>query len=184
MQEWPRRHRITVDHYYRMAEVGLFQPDERVELINGEIIDMLPMGSGHASKLQRLAAALTVALDGRAILRPQLPLRLSEDSEPMPDIAVVALRPDLYETGHPGAADALLVIELSESTLRYDRDVKVPMYALSGVPEVWIVDLKANQLRVYRHPRDGVYAATEVRGLARMSLAALPGVEIDLSTLS
>jgi Uma2 family endonuclease len=156
MQEWPRRHRITVDHYYRMADVGLFAPDERVELINGEIIDMPPMGSRHASKLQQLATALTLSIGARAILRQQLPLRLSEDSEPMPDITVVSPRADQYSESHPGAADALLVVEVSESTLRYDRDVKVPMYAACGVPEVWIIDLKANRLRAYRSPRDGV----------------------------
>lgn len=184
MQESPRRHRITVEHFYRMADAGLFEPEERVELINGEIIDMPPMGSRHASILQQLAADLTIALGARAILRQQLPLRLSEDSEPMPDIAVVSARPDRYRTSHPVGADALLVIEVSESTLRYDRDVKVPMYALHGVPEVWIIDLRANQLRVYHSPRGGAYEVAEVRPLERTPLAALPGVVVDLAPLS
>jgi Uma2 family endonuclease len=184
MQEWPRRHRITVEHFYRMAGAGLFEPEERVELINGEIIDMPPMGSRHASTVQQLAADLTMALGARAILRQQLPLRLSDDSEPMPDIAVVAARPDRYRTSHPNGAEALLVIEVSESTLRYDRDVRVPMYALHGVPEVWIVDLQANQLRAYRSPRNGAYEVAEVRPFERTALAALPRVTVDLTPLS
>ena len=183
VQEWPRRHRITVEHFYRMAEAGLFAPDERVELVNGEIIDMPPMGSRHASSLEQLASALGVALGSRAIVRQQLPLRLNEDSEPQPDIAVVASRSDRYRSSHPGPGDALLVVEVSVSTLRYDREVKVPLYARHGVPEVWIVDLKADKIHAYSAPRDGVYTAIETAEFGERSLVAVAGAAVDLAPL-
>lgn len=182
MQEWPRRHRITVEHFYRMADAGLFDADERVELVNGEIIDMPPMGSRHASALEQLTTALVIAAGARAIVRAQLPLRLGDDSEPQPDIAVAAPRADRYRSSHPTALDALLVVEISDATLRYDRDVKVPMYARHAVPEVWIVDLKANQLHAYTAPREGIYTH-EVSVLGRRALTTLPSVSVDLSAL-
>src|SRR5512134_774981 len=105
MHEWPRRHRITVEHFYRMGEAGLFGANERVELINGEIIDVPPMGSRHAGSLEQLASALAAAVATRAIVRQQLPLRLGEDSEPQPDIVVATARADHYKASHPTAAD-------------------------------------------------------------------------------
>ena len=103
MHEWPRRHRISVEHYYRMGEVGLFAPDERVELIDGEIVDMPPTGTRHAGKLSRLVKILTEAVGDRGIVRAQLPLRLDDASEPQPDIAIVLPRADFYEQRHPRA---------------------------------------------------------------------------------
>ena len=157
MQEWPRRHRITVEQYYRMGDVGLFAPDERVELIDGEIVDMAPIGASHAYWVERLGTALITALGSRAIVRTQLPVRLDSISEPQPDIAVVAPRADHFRSAHPTAADVLLLVEISRSTLRFDREVKAPLYARNGVPELWVVDANANELHVHREPRDGVY---------------------------
>jgi Uma2 family endonuclease len=117
MQEWPRRHRITVEQFYRMGDVGLFAPDERMELIEGEIIDMAPIGASHAYWVERLGTTLIAVLGSRAIVRAQLPVRLGETSEPQPDIAVVAPRADHYRAAHPTAADALLLVEISHSTL-------------------------------------------------------------------
>jgi Uma2 family endonuclease len=184
MQEWPRRHRITVEHYYRMAEAGLFAEDERVELINGEIIDVPPMGSRHAGTVAQLADVLSRAVGGRAMVRAQLPVRLSDDSEPEPDIAVVRFRSDYYKSSHPTAADVLLLIEVSDSTLRYDREIKVPLYAQHEIPEIWIVDLPAAEVHFYRSPANGKYAAvssTAEPGIT--SIAALPGAAVDLSAL-
>lgn len=107
LQEWPRRHRVTVEQHYRMGDVGLFAPDERVELIDGEIIDMAPIGAGHAYWVERLGTVLHTALGPRAIVRQQLPVHLGSYSEPQPDIAVVAPRADHYRSAHPTAADAL-----------------------------------------------------------------------------
>jgi Uma2 family endonuclease len=184
MHEWPRRHRITVEHFYRMGEAGLFDDHERVELVNGEIIDVPPMGSRHAGTVHQLAEVLAAVLGARAFVRSQLPLRLSDDSEPLPDIAVVMPRDDHYKTSHPTAADARLVIEVSESTLRYDRGVKAPLYAAYNVPELWVVDLTANKVHVYRSPVSGKYSIAETAELGLLTIAALPGVEVDLTPLN
>lgn len=183
MQGWPRRHRISVEHFYRMADAGLFDGDERVELIDGEIIDMPPMGSPHAAVVQQLTRLLCAALPMEIILRPQLPLRLGEFSEPLPDIAVVRSRSDQYGASHPTAADVLLLVEVSDSTLRYDREVKSALYARHGVPELWIVDVQARALHSYRSPVDGAYTSETTLPLGRMPVAAT-GVEIDLAMLA
>ena len=184
LKEWPRRHRITVEQYYRMGEVGLLTRDERTELIDGEIIDMAPIGPGHAYWVEQLARALIRALEPRAIVRQQHPIRLGPHSEPQPDIAVVAPRADLYRSAHPTAADVLLLVEISHSTLHFDRQVKAPFYARHGIPELWIVDLVANELHVYREPRDGVYAVTMSGSFGPRALALLPDVVVDLAPLA
>jgi Uma2 family endonuclease len=124
MHKWPRRHRISVEHYYRMSEAGLFAPDERVELIDGEVVDMPPMGTRHAAQLSHLVDLLSAAIGERGMVRVQLPLRLDDASEPQPDIAIVLPRSDYYEHRHPGGADTLLAIEISDTPLEFDRDVK------------------------------------------------------------
>jgi Uma2 family endonuclease len=183
MHEWPQRHRITVEHFYRMAEAGLFDDSARVELVNGEIIDVPPMGSRHASTVHRIAAALSTVFGERAMVRQQLPLRLSVDSEPLPDIAVVVPRADDYASAHPTASDTWLVVEVSDSTLRYDREVKTGLYARSNVPEVWVVDLQADRVHLYRSPRNAEYGVVETVGFGKLSVGALAGVEIDLGPL-
>ena len=185
MHEWPRRHRISVEHYYRMAEAGLFAPDERVELIDGEIVDMPPMGTRHAGKLSRLAAIVSAAVGDRGIVRVRLPLRLGEDSEPQPDIAVVLPRADYYEQHHPTAADTLLAIELSDSTLKFDRDIKAALYAQHGVPETWILDLRANRLLRFRaSATPGEPLGAETADLGAVDVEALPGVTVNLAPLA
>jgi Uma2 family endonuclease len=183
MHEWPRRHRITVDHFYRMGEAGLFDDNSRVELVNGEIIDVPPMGSRHAGTVHRVAAALSTALGARAMVRQQLPLRLTPDSEPLPDIAVVVPRADDYTSAHPTATDTQLVVEVSDSTLGYDRDVKTSLYARCNVPEVWIVDLQVSRVHVYRAPLNGEYGVIETVELGMLRVSALAGVKIDLAPL-
>ena len=184
MHELPQRHRITVEHFYRMAEVGLFAEDERVELIEGEIIDLPPMGHRHAGVVDYLAKWLMSALGARAIVRSQLPLRLGDASEPLPDIVVAQPRDDLYFDAHPTAADVALVVEVSSTTLRFDRNVKVPMYARHGVPEVWVLDAGGQQIHRYRSPQRDQYASTTTVPLASvMPLEAL-SCEIDLRSLA
>jgi Uma2 family endonuclease len=184
MHEWPRRHRISVEHFYRMAEAGLFAADERVELIQGEIIDMAPIGTRHASCAEQLATALVTSLGARGIVRSQLPVRLGPDSEPQPDLAVVAPRPDRYRANHPGAADVLLLIEISKATLRFDLEVKVPLYARHAIRELWILDLNKNEVHVHEAPRDGAYAMTTTERFGRRQLAAFPDVTLDLASLA
>ena len=183
MQGWPQRHRISVEHFYRMADAGLFDADERVELVDGEIIDMPPMGSRHATIVEQLTRLLCTALPAQIIVRSQLPLLLGEYSEPLPDVAVVRPSSDHYGTNHPTAEDALLVVEISDSTLRYDRDVKTLLYARHGVPEVWIFDAAAKQLHRYRSPADGAYGDQVTLPLSRLPVGTT-GVDIDLATLA
>jgi Uma2 family endonuclease len=184
MQELPRRHRITVEHFYRMAEAGLFAEDERVELIEGEIIDVAPMGSPHAGLLSHLAALIAPLVASRYLVRQQLPLRLGNDSEPLPDIAVVRHRDDYYTSRHPTAADVVLVVEVSSTTLRFDRNVKVQMYARHGIPELWVLDTNATQIHYYRTPADGSYSvAGTVPLTGRIPIEAL-SITIDLSPLA
>jgi Uma2 family endonuclease len=182
MEGWPQRHRITVDEYYRMAEVGLLAEDARVELIEGEIIDMAPIGSRHAAVVDRLAQLLQRSVGVRATVRVQGPIRLSASTEPQPDLALLKPRNDFYAAAHPTGHDTLLVIEVSDTTVRYDREVKAPLYARHGVPELWIVDLKGRRVHFFRAPSGGEYReVSAVSEPGDIELAALPGLAIDLS---
>jgi Uma2 family endonuclease len=184
MDEFPRRHRITVEEYYRMAEVGLLAPDARVELIDGEIIDMPPIGSRHGALVTRLHRLLDKAIDERGLVRPQLPVRLDNYSEPEPDLAVVAPREDFYAARHPLPSDVFLLVEVSETTLRYDQQIKSGLYARHGAPEYWIVDIKRKQLHVARHPTATGYRETfTIDRPAAVQLVSLPDLTIDISSL-
>ena len=143
---------FTVDEYYRMVEAGILTGQDRTELIDGEIIEMSAMGSRHAAVVTRVNDMFVSLFKGKALLRPQLPLRLNEFNEPEPDIAVLKPSQDCYASRHPGPADVFLVLEISDSSLKYDRDIKLPIYAAAGVPEVWIADLPNDALLVYRDP--------------------------------
>jgi Uma2 family endonuclease len=147
-------HRWTVEEFHQMAIAGLLDETDRVELIEGEMIDMAPIGSKHAYLVDKLAQALTRNC-GSQLVRVQNPIRMSERSEPQPDIAVVKGRN--YMEAHPTAADVLLVVEVSDSTLEYDRDIKLGLYARHGIPEVWLLDVNARQNMVYREPSEGQY---------------------------
>src|SRR5712691_8613860 len=135
---------FTVDEYYRMAEAGILNEDSRVELIEGEIIEMSPVGSRHAACVARAIKLFVTQLGERVLLNAQNPVRLSNITEPQPDILLLKPRADFYSSRHPVGEDTYLVLEVSDTTLRYDRDRKVPLYAKSGVPEVWIEHLQAN----------------------------------------
>jgi len=179
-----RSHRFTVTDYHRMAEVGILGEDSRVELIRGQIVDMAPIGAPHLGMVNRLTRLLPALLEGRGVLSVQNPVRLDDGSEPEPDVAVLKPRADDYETATPSPADVLLVIEVSDSTLRDDRDVKVPLYAESGISECWLVDLGDRSVEVYRQPLGGRYA--EVRRVGPdgiLDIAALPGTSLSAADL-
>ena len=179
-----QRHRVSVDEYYRMAEAGVLPPDARVELIDGEVIDMPPMNSRHYSAVLRLNRLLTRAASERATVACQLPLGLSSRSEPEPDLLLLAPREDDYFGAKPTSKDVLLLIEVSDSTARYDRRIKVPLYARHGVTEVWIVDLDEGVLRFFRQPSEDRYLEiTTVDAPGLTPVAALPGLMVDLSGL-
>ena len=184
MESWPQRHRITVHDYHRLADIGVLPPDARVELIEGEIIDMAPIGNDHQSIVDQLARALFRAVGDRAILRVQGSIRLSQWSEPGPDLVLLEPRPDFYRGEFALGTDTLLVIEVSDSTLRYDRDRKVPLYARHGVPEAWVVDVNGNALLVYGALRDGKYERhVALERPTSVTIARLPGVTLDLAAL-
>jgi len=151
----PRRFNVT--EYYRMAEAGVLTPDDRVELIEGEIIKMSPIGSPHAACVARLARLLQNAVREKAIVWIQNPVRLSEFSEPVPDLALLSPRKNYYAARHPTPADALLVIEVADTTLLKDRNVKIPLYARAGIPETWLVNLPKETIEVYIDLHNGKY---------------------------
>lgn len=155
----PSRHLITVDAFHRMGETGILGPADRVELIDGEIIDMSPIGALHAAIVAQLAMMFSQKLGPKAVVWCQNPLRLDDVSEPEPDLVILRPRADFYATAHPGPADALLVIEVADTSLAYDLGVKVPLYARHGIPEVWVIDAATRRTRVFREPVAGTEPA-------------------------
>jgi Uma2 family endonuclease len=151
------RHRFTVEEYHRMGEAGIFSEDDRVELIEGEIVEMAPIGSPHAGTTDYLHDTLSQMLGKRARVRAQSPIVLVPDSEPQPDIAVLRYRSDFYRGGHPRLEDIFFLIEVSDTTGEFDRIVKLPLYGRAGIPEVWIVDLAAHCVEVYVGPSPDGY---------------------------
>jgi Uma2 family endonuclease len=149
------RHRFTVNDYYRMAEAGILTEDDRVELLDGEIVKMAPIGSRHAACVDRLNWLLKEKIQESVEgIRVQQPVRLSTEAEPQPDITIVRFREDFYELRHPGPDEIILLIEVADSSLDVDRGIKLPLYAKSGIPVVWIVDLKARTVEVATDPKE------------------------------
>ena len=180
----PRRHRLTVEEYNRMGEAGILRPDERVELIEGEILDMAPPGSRHAGTVNQLLGLLQRAVGDRAILLVQNPISLGSHSEPQPDFALARPREDYYKSAHPRATEVLLVIEISDASLRFERDVKVSLYARHGIPEVWLIDLRGKRLTRYRNPTEGAYARVDEPDVgAPLEVGAVADVRVDLGPL-
>jgi Uma2 family endonuclease len=151
------RRLFTIDEYHQMAQAGVLHEDDRVELLDGEIIEMSPIGSRHAACVARLTAVFSRYLQTRAIVWGQNPVRLGDRSEPQPDLALLRPKSDYYASAHPSAAEVLLLVEVADSSLELDRDIKVPLYARAGVQEVWLIDLTASALTVYREPSLGAY---------------------------
>lgn len=178
----PARHKLDVDVYHRMVEAGIFGEEKRIELIDGDLIDMAPIGQGHAAIVNGLTEALVIACAGRAIVSPQNSVRIDRSSEPQPDLAVLRRRADFYATGNPpGPADVLLLVEVADSSLRFDRTVKLPLYARVGIAEFWIVDLKRRVVDVYRTPAGNGYGdATTYCPGNHLALALAPEIVVKL----
>jgi len=182
----PSRHRISVDAFHRMGEAGILGPADRVELIDGEIIDMSPIGALHAALVDVLARHFGRQAGDSVFVRGQNPLRLDGTSEPEPDITILRARADFYTMTHPGPTDVLLVIEVADTSLAYELGTKVPLYARHGIPEVWVIDAATRQTRVFRQPvgRDeasrsaGSGYATEV-GIGPREAVSCAGVVDD-----
>jgi Uma2 family endonuclease len=161
-QAEPKPHPITVAEFDQMVETGVFD-DSRVELIDGQLIDMPPQSPRHAASVASLDDVLRAVVDDRAQIRVRAPLIVSALSQPEPDVAVVRVAKDRYADRHPNAADAITVIEVSWSSLAIDRDVKLPMYGRARIPEYWIVDLQNDVVEVHREPHDLGYGVTKIR---------------------
>lgn len=148
----PTLKRFTLNEYHRLAELGFLAEDDRLELIRGQIIEMAAKGTAHEACLTRLLRELPKLVSDRATLRSQSPITLLQDSEPEPDFTIVRNRADDYLSSHPEPADILLVIEVSNSSLSYDQEVKLPLYAQAGISDCWIFNLVENRLEVYSEP--------------------------------
>jgi len=180
----PVPHLFTVDDYHAMADAGVFAPDARVELIEGAIYERAPIGPPHASSVDRPNMLLAGAAAGRVIIRVQGPVEANRHSEPQPDLTVLAARDDYYGGAHPRPDDILWVIEVSDTTLRFDRRVKLPMYARSGIAEVWIVDVNAATVEVHRRLGPGGYTETIVAHPGDVvSPLALPDVTVAVAAV-
>lgn len=178
-----RRHPITVKAYQHMGEVGILAPDERVELIEGEIIDMAPIGSLHASKVKQLIDFLTKKLRDGAIVAAQDPIALGDYSAPQPDIAVLRKREDYYAQAHPGPVDIFFLIEVADTTAAYDQEVKIPLYARFGIQETWLLDLQQKRLEVYHGPEESGYRHVDYYRSGSVSPRSFPDGSIDLERL-
>lgn len=180
-----QRHRLSVDDYERMGQANILGEDDRVELIEGEIIDMPPIGSPHGGAVKRIANRLVRTFsETDAILAVHDPLRLSDFSEPEPDIVLLRPRDDFYAELHPGPEDVLLLVEVAETSLRYDRDKKLPLYTRAGIPECWLVDIAGQALWIYRGPGPKGYAnVSQAADLSAVRPFCLPTAGVDLSGL-
>lgn len=145
-------HRFTVKEYHRLGELGILHEDDRIELLEGRIIDMTPIGSKHASVVNRLNNMLIEKMRGMVIVSIQNPVDLNEYSEPEPDITILKPRQDFYSINHPWPEDILFIIEVADTSLDYDRSVKIPLYAKASIQEVWLVNLIENIVEIYYEP--------------------------------
>lgn len=157
MSTQPARRPFTTSEYHRLIEIGILTENDRVELLNGEVIEMAPIGPRHAACVDRLAEFLQGKIRKQGIIRVQSLIELSEHSEPEPDITVLSRSSDFYVGGHPTPADILIVIEVADATLDTDRRVKLPAYARAGIPEVWLVNLIEDRIEVHSRPNRDVY---------------------------
>jgi Uma2 family endonuclease len=162
--------RFRVEDYHRMGEAGILGPELRTELIDGEVVEMPPIGHPHAGTVKLLANLLKERLGTAVVVSVQDPVWLNDYSEPLPDIALLRPRADYYRNSHPTPDDVLLLIEVADTSVAYDRDVKLPRYARAGIPEAWLVDLGSRRLTVCRHPVGDAYteivAASDLRAVA------------------
>jgi len=169
------RRRFSVDEYERMGEAGILGEDDRVELLDGEIVEMTPIGSRHAATVNRLNALFAGRLGNLAQIGIQNPIRLDDLSEPQPDLVLLRPRSDFYAASLPTPEDILLLVEVADSSLRVDRQVKIPLYARAGIVEIWLIDLEQSRALVHRDPsEEGYGVVTEVQPDESLATLAFP----------
>ncbi len=183
--EQPTRRRFTVDEYLKLAEVGILAEDDRVELLEGEVVEMSPIGSRHAAYVDRLDESVHDQLPRSAsIVRVPGPVQFGEYGHLQPDLAVLRFRDDYYAQSHPGPADVLLLVEVADSSLEYDRNVKLPLYSRSGVPEAWLVDIPAGAVERHTEPSEEGYGRmVRVRGERSLESTTLPDLVLNVGEL-
>ncbi len=180
----PGRHKFTTDEYEWMGRAGILRDDDRVELIAGEVVEMPPIGPGHASRVRRTATLFQNRFGDVAQVSVQCPIRTSRHDEPEPDVALLRPRSDFYELAHPTPPDIFLVVEVADSTLTYDRRVKTGIYAAAAIPETWVLDLPHAALHVYREPApDGYRVVQTLRRGDTVAPLAFPHRPIDVAEL-
>jgi Uma2 family endonuclease len=172
---------LTTDEYHKMAVAGILKSEDRVELLNGQIIYMSPIGSAHAACVEKMGDLLRRLTAGNAMVRTQNPITLSDISEPEPDIALVALKTDYYTERHPVPGEIFLVVEVADSTLEKDRIAKLPLYAEAAIPEYWIVNLEKRELEAYSLPTGSRYSRKTVYSRNQELLLEPFGVSVPLS---
>jgi len=175
---------FTIETYHRLAELGVLDEDDRVELLDGQIVAMTPVGSRHAAAVGRLTRVFGERAGNRSIVWVQNPIVVSQTWEPQPDVCLLRPRDDFYAAAHPRADAALLVIEVAETSLERDRDVKIPRYAAAGIPEAWLMDLAADTVTTYREPGPEGYG--EIVTLSRAETlrpVLLPGLAVGVDDI-
>ena len=177
----PTRRRFTVTEYYAMADAGILSETDRVELLDGDVIIMPPIGDWHAASVKLFANTFPPALQGRAMIAVQDPVRLGDDSEPQPDIVLLEWRDDFYRSGHPTPGNVLLLIEVADSSVEFDRTVKLAAYARVGIPEVWIAARSERRIESYRGPVADQYTDVQYFGPGEsVSPQAFPDVIVEV----
>lgn len=176
--------RWTVEDYHRMIAAGILTAEDRVELLEGQIVEMVPQDPPHASNTSSFANDLVLLFSRKAWIRTQLPITLSPNSEPEPDIAIVRIDANRYRDRHPAPQDVFLLIEIADSTFQRDRNRKAKIYAEAGIPEYWIVDINQQQVIVLSNPQTGIYQREQLFAAdAQIAPIAFPDVSIDLQTM-
>lgn len=179
-----KKHLTNLDEWRRLGEANIFPPGSRVELINGEIIDMAPIGSHHASHLKRINQLFSGLIKNSEIIAIQDPVQLGDLSEPEPDFMLLHPSPDFYYENHPTASDVFLLIEIADKSLKFDQNEKLRLYALHNIPEYWLLDVNTATLEVYRQPNDGIYAEkTTLRTGDKITLSQLKNISIEIADI-
>lgn len=167
-----------------MAQAGILTEDDRVELIEGEVIEMSPIGSRHAACVNRLNNLLSRLAGRKMIVSVQNPIHIDEFSAPQPDVALLRWREDFYAGSHPAAPDVLIVIEVADTSVEYDRKKKLPLYARAGIPEVWLANLPEDRFEIHAQPRDGEYhSVTIVRRDESINSPTVAGLTVNVSEI-
>ena len=180
----PARRPFTVAEYYAIADAGILSENDRVELLDGDIIVMPPIRDWHAGGVKFFTNTMVPKLQGRAMIAVQDPVRLDEHSEPQPDITLLQWRDDFYRNGHPTPGDVLLLIEVADSTVEFDRTVKLAAYARAGIPEIWIVNRPARRIESYSEPSGDQYAAVRDFGPGEtVAPQAFPDIVLEVARI-